>query len=305
LDSEDSPELLFLFSFEDGTDTREREDLINSQKFIWETYKILLDLTKTNSKLLSLYAGILKSAFAFCKENKRKAEFKRLCDSVRGYLQTLIKTEKKQFFQNKVQISRPEVLKILIQIRINLLDSATELEQWQEAFKTAEDIIFLMDKYERQVVEDQTRSGRGDGKSKKLTKIPPIMKLEFFSNIEKLLWISDYPLYHAYATILIKELSAKAQKSLKQAKTQEKLKEAKNKLEKFDLENLNNRIILGALVTSFKNAYSNFLTVGDEFFDYENEINENNRHIYLLDLNYTLLIKEQHPYIFDEGTYFR
>jgi hypothetical protein len=40
-------------------------------------------------------------------------------------------------------------------------------------------------------------------------------------------------------------------------------------------------------------------------FEYENEINENNRHIYLLDLNYTLLIKEQHPYIFDEGTYFR
>ena len=37
-------------------------------------------------------------------------------------------------------------------------------------------------------------------------------------------------------------------------------------------------------------------------YDHENELNENNRHIYLLDLNYTLLIKEQHPYIFDEGT---
>lgn len=36
-------------------------------------------------------------------------------------------------------------------------------------------------------------------------------------------------------------------------------------------------------------------------YDYENELNENRRHIYLLDLNYTLLIKEQHPYIFDEG----
>jgi hypothetical protein len=40
-------------------------------------------------------------------------------------------------------------------------------------------------------------------------------------------------------------------------------------------------------------------------FDFENERNENNRHIYLLDLNYTLVIKEQHPYIFDEGTYLR
>jgi hypothetical protein len=35
-------------------------------------------------------------------------------------------------------------------------------------------------------------------------------------------------------------------------------------------------------------------------YDYENEINETNRHIYLLDLNYLMIVKEQHPYIFDE-----
>jgi hypothetical protein len=40
-------------------------------------------------------------------------------------------------------------------------------------------------------------------------------------------------------------------------------------------------------------------------YDYENKINEDNRNIYLLDLNYTLLVKEQHPYIFDEGVYVR
>ena len=40
-------------------------------------------------------------------------------------------------------------------------------------------------------------------------------------------------------------------------------------------------------------------------YDFENNINEDNRKIYLLDLNYTLLIKEQHPYIFDEGIYVR
>lgn len=53
-------------------------------------------------------------------------------------------------FQNKVQISDPKVLRALIEIRINLLDTAIELEQWQESFKTSEDIIYLMDKYERQ-----------------------------------------------------------------------------------------------------------------------------------------------------------
>jgi translation initiation factor 3 subunit A len=148
LDSDYSPELIF--SLDGQGDIQEMIDLINTQKFIWETYKILLDFTKTNSKLLNLYSHILKSAFTFCRENNRKAEFKRLCDSVRGYLQTLMKTEKKMNFQNKVQFSRPEVLKNLIQIRINLLDNATHLEQWQEAFKTAEDTVFLMEKYEKQ-----------------------------------------------------------------------------------------------------------------------------------------------------------
>lgn len=56
-------------------------------------------------------------------------------------------------FLNKVQISNPKVLKTLIEIRINLLDTATELEQWQESFKTAEDIVFLMDKFEKQTFE--------------------------------------------------------------------------------------------------------------------------------------------------------
>lgn len=146
-------------------------DLINSQKFIWETYKILLDFTKTNNKLLNLYSQILKSAFSFCKENKRKAEFKRLCDSVRGYLQTLIKTEKKTNFQNKVQISKPEVLKNLIQIRINLLDTATQLEQWQEAFKTAEDTIFLMDKYERQNIDHSSNNIMTNKKNQRTSKM--------------------------------------------------------------------------------------------------------------------------------------
>lgn len=40
-------------------------------------------------------------------------------------------------------------------------------------------------------------------------------------------------------------------------------------------------------------------------FDHEFELNEKRKHIYLLDLNYKLVIKEQHPYIFNEGVYLR
>ena len=42
-----------IFSSESVSSSKEKEDLIISQKFIWETYKILLDITKTNSKLFT------------------------------------------------------------------------------------------------------------------------------------------------------------------------------------------------------------------------------------------------------------
>lgn len=124
--------------------------------------------TKTNAKLLKLYSSFLRNAFEFCRIYKRKAEFKRLCDSVRGYLQTLIKSENKSNFVNKVQISNPKVLMDLIKIRIDLLNTATELEQWQEAFKTSEDIIYLMDKYENTVVNSSNNADIGKQKTYKM-----------------------------------------------------------------------------------------------------------------------------------------
>jgi hypothetical protein len=40
-------------------------------------------------------------------------------------------------------------------------------------------------------------------------------------------------------------------------------------------------------------------------YEYESKLNDDRRRIYLLDLHYTQLIKEQHPYIFEEGVYTR
>lgn len=53
--------------------------------------------------------------------------------------------------------------------------------------------------------------------------------------------------------------------------------------------------------------YATYLTLVDTerkavtIFDHETNINDSNRFIYLLDLNYLQIIKEQHPYIFNEG----
>jgi len=264
---------------------KEKKELINCQKFIWETYKILLDITKTNSKLLTLYSKILIAAFNFCRTNRRRIEFKRLCDSVRGYLQTLIKTEKKQLtIINKVDISKPQVLKILIDIRLSLLETATDLEQWQEAFKTAEDLVFLMDKYEKiPSAENQ----------KKNLKISIQKKIDFYVNIEKLLWISDYTLYNAYASILVKDLGVRINKTyndiLTSTQSKSKVENYRKYCEQFTQKYCNDRIILATLSCSVKNQYTNFLKLGEELFDnnQEKEIESEtcNRMMTILKLN--------------------
>ena len=246
---------------ESVSNSKEKEDLIISQKFIWETYKILLDITKTNSKLFTLYSQILKAAFDFCKDNKRTAEFKRLSDSVRNYLQTLIKSQKKQNFLNKVQLSNPEVLRILIQMRLNQINTATYLEQWLEAFKTAEDIIYLIDKYEK--IPAPTKDDK-DKSKKKTLKLNPILKLEFYTNIEKLFWISNYPLYHSYANINVKNIINKANMNLNE--------KAKEKLKQFNLDDLNEKIVLSVLSAPKKNVYTNYIKFGDEIYEEQNDI---------------------------------
>ncbi len=147
-----TPETLQINSLLD-TVKKDKESFISCQKFVWETYKIILDIMKTNDKLLNHYAEVLGDAFNFCRENKRKFEFKRLCDSLRGYLHTLIRSEKQTHLTNKVDISKPEVLWQLIKMRMKLLETAIELELWQESFKTAEDLMYLIERYDNNQIK--------------------------------------------------------------------------------------------------------------------------------------------------------
>ena len=99
------------------------------------------------------------------------------------------------------------------------------------------------------------------------------MKSDFYSNIEKLLLISDYPLYHAYSTILIKDLNIKIQKTLKSQDTKlSGVKDVKNRLENLDLKRSYDNILLSALSTPFYNYYTNYLKIGEELYEHEKEI---------------------------------
>jgi len=99
------------------------------------------------------------------------------------------------------------------------------------------------------------------------------MKLDFYSNIEKVLLISDYPLYHAYSTITIKDMNLKVLKSLKlDAKITSSSKDLKNRIENIDIKRSYDNILLSALSTPYYNYYTNYLKIGEELYEHEKEI---------------------------------
>jgi translation initiation factor 3 subunit A len=70
---------------------RESTVLLPKIKFLWEAYRAVLDILKSNSKLERLYHSTAVRALKFCAEYKRRTEFRRLSDLLRMHLGNLQK----------------------------------------------------------------------------------------------------------------------------------------------------------------------------------------------------------------------
>ena len=72
-------------------DRVDREHVTPWFKFLWETYRTVLDILRNNARLEALYAMTAARAFQFCLTYKRTTEFRRLCDILRNHLANLNK----------------------------------------------------------------------------------------------------------------------------------------------------------------------------------------------------------------------
>ncbi len=68
-----------------GEGAKERTDrvlLTPWVKFLWESYRNMLELLKNNLVNLAVYTEVAKRAFKFCLNYQRRMEFRKLCDIV-------------------------------------------------------------------------------------------------------------------------------------------------------------------------------------------------------------------------------
>jgi hypothetical protein len=83
-------------------------------KFLWETYRSVLEILRTNQKLEALYSMTAVRAFQFCLQYKRTAEFRRLCDILRQHMQNMHKYRERD-------ITQPESLQLHLETRFEQL----------------------------------------------------------------------------------------------------------------------------------------------------------------------------------------
>ncbi|XP_047330437.1 eukaryotic translation initiation factor 3 subunit A-like [Impatiens glandulifera] len=233
LEADKRPEDLMLsfVSGEKGKDRSDRELVTPWFKFLWETYRTVLEILRNNSKLESLYAMTAHRAFQFCKQYKRTTEFRRLCEIIRNHLANLNKYRDQR---DRPDITAPESLQLYLDTRFEQLKVATELELWQEAFRTVEDIHGLMCMV------------------KKTPK--PSLMVVYYAKLTEIFWVSSSHLYNAYAWFKLFSLQKSFNKNLSQK----------------DLQLIASSVVLGALSVS---PYDNSHVASHLLLEYEKERN--------------------------------
>lgn len=192
--------LMATMTADPGQSQKESLMLLPRIKFLWEAYRAVLDILKSNSKLERLYHVTAVGALQFCSEYKKRTEFRRLCDLLRIHLQNLhkyggaaamAKVEDGAKPNNKIRGWEgwtTESIELHLQTRFTQLETASTLHLYTEGFRTVEDIhtILQISHSRRKVV-----GGTGTPKAK--------IMAAYYEKLNTLFWVSKNYLFHAFA----------------------------------------------------------------------------------------------------------
>lgn len=178
LEAIETPEsiLLSTVSGEQSKDRTDRAIVTPWLKFLWETYRTVLEILKNNARLEVMYQSTALQAFNFCQKYVRKTEFRRLCELLRNHVQNAAKYQSQM---HAINLSDPDTLQRHLDTRFQQLNVAVELELWQEAFRSVEDIHTLLS----------------------LSKRPAknVMMANYYEKLTQIFRVSENYLFHAAA----------------------------------------------------------------------------------------------------------
>ncbi|KAE9417032.1 hypothetical protein Angca_003156 [Angiostrongylus cantonensis] len=184
LDQGDVPETLLL-SVVSGAAAQDRMDrtvLAPWLRFLWDSYRNCLELLRNNAQVEHLYHRITRKSFQFCANYQRRTEFRKLCELLRLHLNQI---QKHQHLAHVVKLNSPESLSLMQETRLCQLDTAIQMELWQEAYRSAEDVHGMM-----QLSKD---------KDKRMVK--PASYVNYYDKLALVFWKAGNSLFHAAALL--------------------------------------------------------------------------------------------------------
>ncbi|KAJ2925534.1 hypothetical protein H1R20_g11562, partial [Candolleomyces eurysporus] len=178
LEASETPESILLgaVSGDQSKDRTDRALVTPWLKFLWESYRTSLETLKNNARLETIYQQIAQQAFKFCLKHQRKVEFRRLCETLRLHLANVAKYSHQQ---HSINLSDPDTLQHHLDTRFAQLNTSVELELWQEAFRSVEDVHNLLTM------------------AKKAPR--PAMMANYYEKLTKIFLMSGNALFHAAA----------------------------------------------------------------------------------------------------------
>ncbi|CEP03606.1 unnamed protein product (mitochondrion) [Plasmodiophora brassicae] len=162
---------------EDEMDRNKRQIVTPWLKYLWDTYRTVLDVMRNNAHLDKLYHKTVRKALAYCTTHVRTSEFRRLCEIMRIHLNAIVTYQGQP---NSVDISNPETLQAYLRTRFAQLECASTLDLWQEAYRIIEDIHELLLRSKINVGLDQS------------------LLSTYYQKLELIFWKSSNPLFHTY-----------------------------------------------------------------------------------------------------------
>ena len=96
-----SPEELLLLANCDVDELIQRNSLLPKINFFIETYKIILDTLRQNSRLIELYNQSASKLFSFCHKYKCLKEYRKVSETLHTHFSYIVKASKQpELFQN-------------------------------------------------------------------------------------------------------------------------------------------------------------------------------------------------------------